>query len=286
MEFITISPEIQDAFLPLLTADVAAQLKEDPAVLAFGAVEEGKPCGVLVFLLEETQNRLLWICVDEEKQGQGIARAMVRAWLEKSYTDPAVRRLIADIPREERLHPLYPLLLTECWMPVPFALPAYRCTLGELAAQDFWKQDAQVSDVYPLTEIPATLLRDYSIRLEEEAESVPIDLPLRAEAYDPVTSLGYVRDNALQAVVLFQKEEDELVLEYAHAAQAGGAAFGKLVYAAGKRGMAHYPKEMYLSFGTLTETSRKLAEKLLPHANAQPMYRMILTLPANRKRGE
>lgn len=277
MEIITIKPEQREAFSPLLPEEIALQIETQPNILAFGAVMDNSPVGVLVFSLEEREVRLLWLCTAEAFQGQGIARKLVRALTEKAASDQQTSRLMADVPRGTSLHPAYLLLLTEGWMPVPFALTSYSFTVGEALAQPFWQQEMNLNGVVPIRELPMQILREYSARLEEQPDkSEAIPLPLNPEDYEPNLSLGYVSRGKLEAIVLFQRAGEELILRYAQANIPMG--FSKLVYSAGKRAIAQESPETRISLAAIGPVGRKLTEKLLPGCGTQPMYRMILPL--------
>ncbi|MGN1231161.1 MAG: GNAT family N-acetyltransferase [Anaerotignum sp.] len=277
MEIITIKPEQLDAFSPLLPEEIARQIETQPAVLAFGAVIGNVPAGILVFSLEERQVRLLWLCTAQGLQGQGIARRLVRALLNRASRDQQAFRLVADVPRTERLHPAYLLLLTEGWMPVPFSLTSYSFTVGEALAQPFWQQEMNLDGVVPIRELPLSILREYSDRLAEHSEKgEAIPLPLNPQDYEPNLSLGYVSHGKLEAVLLFQREGEELILRYGQANIPMG--FPKLLYSAGKRAMAQESPETRISLAAIGPVGRKITEKLLPGCGTQPMYRMILRL--------
>lgn len=277
MEIITIKPEQLDAFSPLLPEEIAEQLQTHPNILAFGAVMDSTPAGVLVFSLEEREVRLLFLCTAEAFQGQGIARKLVRALMKKASADQQAFRLVADVPRPERLHPAYLLLLREGWIPVPFSLTSYSFTVGEALTQPFWQQEMNLDGVVPIRELPMQILREYSARLEEQSgKSEAIPLPLNPEDYEPNLSLGYVSHGKLEAVLLFQRAGEELILRYGQANISIG--FPKLLYSAGKRAIAQESPETRISLAAIGPVGRKITEKLLPGCGTQPMYRMILPL--------
>lgn len=277
MEIITIKQEQLEAFSPLLPEEIAEQLQTQPAVLAFGAVMDGIPAGVLVFSLEERAVRLLWLCTAEAFQAQGIARMLVRALTEKASADQQAFRLVADVPRPEQLHPAYLLLLGEGWMPVPFSLTSYSFTVGEALAQPFFQQEMKLDGVVPIGELPLSILREYSDRLAEQSEKgEAIPLPLNPADYEPNLSLGYVSHGKLEAVLLFQRVGEELILRYGQANIPLG--FPKLLYSAGKRAMAQESPETRISLAAIGSVGRQITEKLLPGCGTQPMYRMILPL--------
>lgn len=277
MEIITIRQEQLEAFSPLLPEEIAEQLQTQPAVLAFGAVMDGIPAGVLVFSLEERAVRLLWLCTAEAFQAQGIARLLVRTLTEKASADQQAFRLVADVPRPERLHPAYLLLLGEGWMPVPFSLTSYSFTVGEALAQPFFQQEMKLDGVVPIGELPLSILREYSDRLaEQSSKGEAIPLPLNPADYEPNLSLGYVSHGKLEAVLLFQRVGEELILRYGQANIPLG--FPKLLYSAGKRAMAQESPETRISLAAIGPVGRQITEKLLPGCGTQPMYRMILPL--------
>ncbi len=279
MEFITVNSELQQAFSHLLSEEIAQDLADEPDVMALGAVEGKRPCGVLVFAMEETQLRLLWLCTAEEMRGRGVARALVRQLVRCARLDPQASRLLADVPDSSPLDPVFLLLLSEGWMPSAFQLNAYTCTLAQLAEQEFWRKNMGESGVTPISQIPNVMLKEYSALLDSLGEGVPVQLPLRAEDYEPDISLGYVSEGKLQACVLLTYRGGQLVLSYAQAQSSAGTGIAKLFYAAGKRALAKYPPETRLSFAALTPVACRLAEKLLPVCGAQPAYRMSLWLP-------
>lgn len=279
MEFVTVNFELQQAFSPLLSEEVAQDLVSDPDVMALGAVEGKRPCGVLVFALEETQLRLLWLCTAEEMRGRGVARALVRQLVKCAARDPEAGRLFADVPDSSPLDPVFLLLLSEGWIPSSFQLSAYTCTLAQLAEQEFWRKNMGEAGVTPVSQLPKVMLKEYSALLDGGEGGAPVQLPLRAEDYEPDVSLGYVSEGKLQACALFTYQDGQLVLSYAQAQPSAKSGIAKLFYAAGKRALAKYPPETRLSFAAVTPAARQLAEKLLPVCGAQSMYRMSLWLP-------
>lgn len=277
MEIITIKPEQLDAFSPLLPEEFAQQLQTEPNILAFGAVVENTPAAVLVFSLEEMQVRLLWLCTAQGLQEQGIARRLVRALMKKASADRQARRLVADVPRTQRLHPAYLLLQTEGWIPVPFSLTSYSFTVGEALAHPFFQQEMKLDGVVPIGELPLSILREYSDRLAEQSEKgEAIPLPLQPADYEPNLSLGYVSHGKLEAVLLFQRVGEELILRYGQANIPMG--FPKLLYSAGRRAMEQESSETRISLAAIGLVGRQITEKLLPGCGTQPMYRMILHL--------
>lgn len=277
MEIITIKPEQLDAFSPLLPEEFAQQLQTEPNILAFGAVVENTPAAVLVFSLEEMQVRLLWLCTAQGLQEQGIARRLVRALMKKASADRQARRLVADVPRTQRLHPAYLLLQTEGWIPVPFSLTSYSFTVGEALAHPFFQQEMKLDGVIPIGELPLSILREYSDRLAEQSEKgEAIPLPLQPADYEPNLSLGYVSHGKLEAVLLFQRVGEELILRYGQANIPMG--FPKLLYSAGRRAMKQESPETRISLAAIGPVGRQITEKLLPGCGTQPMFRMILHL--------
>lgn len=278
MEFVTVNPEIQEAFFPLLPGEIAQELAAQPDIMALGAIEGESPAGVLVFALEETWLRVIWLCTAEEMRGRGVARALLRLLAKQAQQDRQTDRLVADVPRSVPLDPAYLLLFSEGWLAAPFQMNAYACTLAELAEQEFWRQDIGETGVSPLSSLPHFMLKEYSALLNSQEGGAPVQLPLQPEEYDADISLGYVSGGKLQACVLFTGNTGEIVLSYAHALPAAKIGIAKLFYSAGKRAMAKYPPETRFSFAAITPASRRLAEKLLPVCRPQPMYHMSLWL--------
>lgn len=274
MDFVTITAAAQQAFAPLLPEGIVRQLQNQADMLAIGAVEGQTPVGVLVAALEPQQLRLVWLCTAEQARGRGVARALVRRLVARAYRDPDTDRVLADVRRGVPFDPMYPLLLSEGWLPVPFSLPDYSCTLAQLAMQPFWQRTLRLDGVQPLGTIAPELVQAYSDWLDTQPEQAAVALPLQVERYDPALSMGYVSDGRLQAVLLASKADGTLVLEYAQAQSTAASGFAKLVYAAGQRAMADYPPETRISFAAITPASERLADKLLPPAREQPMYRM------------
>lgn len=277
MEFITLNPELQKAFSPLLPGEIAHDLVTQPDIVAMGAVEDHTPAGVLVFAMEETQLRILWLCTAEEMQGRGIARALLRLLVERALTDRDAMRLVADVPASSPLNPAFTLFLGEGWIPTPFRLKSYTCTLAQLAEQEFWKQELSEKGAVPLSTLPHFMLKEYSFALE--TQGAPVQLPLQLGEYDPDLSLGYVSGNMLRACVLVSSDEGGLTLSFAHAQPEAKVGIAMLFHSVGKRAIAKYPPETRFSFAAITPASRQLAEKLLPLCEMQPMYRMIRPLP-------
>lgn len=232
MDFVTVTPAAQQAFAPLLPEGIARQLQNQADMLAIGAVEEQTPVGVLVAVLEPQQLRLVWLCTAEQARGRGVARALVRRLIACAYRDPDTDRVLADVRHGVPFDPMYPLLLSEGWLPVPFSLPDYSCTLEQLAMQPFWQRTMRLDGVQPLGEIAPALVQAYSDWLDTQPEQAAVALPLQVERYDPVLSMGYVGDGQLQAVLLASKEDGVLVLEYAQAqlTAAGGYAGGRSIH--------------------------------------------------------
>lgn len=278
MEFVTVNPEIQEAFFPLLSGEIAQELAAQPDIMALGAIEDKRPAGILVFALEETQLRIIWLCTSEEMRGRGVARALVRLLARQALLDRQTDRLVADVSKSAPLDPAYLLFLSEGWIATPFQRNAYSCTLAQLAEQEFWQQNTEETGVSLLSELPHFMLKEYSALLYDKEDGVPIALPLQLEEYDSDISLGYVSGEKLLACVLFTSHADEIVLSYAHTLPDAKAGIARLFYSAGKRAMAKYPPETRFSFAAITPASRRLAEKLLPVCQPQPMYRMSLWL--------
>lgn len=274
MDFVTVTPAARQAFAPLLPKGIVRQLQSRTELLAIGAVEGQTPVGVLAAALEPQTARLVWVCTAEQARGHGVARALVRKLLAQARSDPDTDRVLADVRRGAPVDPMYMLLLTEGWLPTPFSLPDYGCTLAQLAEQPFWQQPMRLTGVQPLGTIAPALVQAYSEWLGAQPDQAAVTLPLQVEQYDPVLSMGYVADGRLQAVLLASKTDDALVLEYAQAQSAAAGGFAKLVYAAGQRAMADYPPETRISFAAITPAAERLADKLLSPAREQPMYRM------------
>lgn len=274
MEFVTVTPATQPAFEPLLPEEIAQQLRTRQELMAFGAVEGQTPCGVLVAAFEPQRLRLVWLCTAEQARGRRVARALVRKLLAQAWHDPDIDRVLADVRRGTPVDPVYMLLLTEGWLAIPFALPDYGCTLGQLAEQPFWQQSMRQEGVCPLGEVPPAMLQAYSAWLSGQPAQAAVELPLRLEQYDPVLSLGYISGGQLQALLLAQAGADGLVLAYAQARETAATGFARLIYAAGRRAMEMYPPETRFSFAAITPAAESLAKKLLPAPEMQPMYRM------------
>lgn len=283
MEIATLNVNQMNAFRGIIPKDIFYQIEKQENILAFGGVENGVPCGVLVFALEQQQIRIIWLYVAEEFQGKGIGRILVRALEEKAFDDPQVDYLIMDVADSSPIDPMYMLLLTEGWTPIPFELSAYSCTLEQILKIPFWKQKIKDNNIYPLDQIPSWMLKEYGARLQKNEDMPSIPFPIDNKDYETQISMGYIKEDKIGAIVLFTQEEDELVLNYAHAQSDASIGFVKMIYTAFQRALEKYPPETEVSFATITPIAQKLAEKLLPVCKAQPMYRM--RFPVKKRMG-
>lgn len=67
----------------------------------------------------------------------------------------------------------------------------------------------------PVSQLPKAMVKEYSALLDGGEGGAPVQLPLRAEDYEPDVSLGYVSEGKLQACALFTYQDGQLVLSYA-----------------------------------------------------------------------
>ena len=284
VELYSIGPEQADHAAPLLTAEAVELLKNGEA-FGMALVEDGEArAAACARLLPENEEilELISLYVAPAFRRRALGGTLLMELLEEAAaaTDGGLRWAAASfLPGAEGLEPLLAKVgfrMEENKQAVSWKLP-----VAELADSPLLKRTAPAPvgcSLSALEELP-----DYSLRqLVQTLKENGIDDLTAAEMRQALQGSSYIlldQKNQPRACAVFSKAGEGVVYLSQFFTAAGSAAAAMSVLQAGAASLlARFPGETVLEIPTLTDSSARLVQKLIPSSRAAYQIRAVLEL--------
>ena len=286
VELYSIGPNEADHAAPLLTAEAVESIKSGEA-FGMALVEEGEVrAAACARLLPENEAGLeiLSLYVAPAFRRRALGGTLLLELLEETMnaTDGGLRWVTAAfLPGTEGVEPL--LTKAGFRMEQDEQVISWQLPVADLAGSPLLTRPASVPagcSLHTLEELP-----DYCLRqlVQELTENGVNDLTA-AEMRQALQNSSYIlldQKNQPKACAIFSKAgEDGVYLSQFFTTAGNAAAAMAVLQAGGKALLAQLPGETVLEIPTLTASSARLVQKLIPSSQAAYLTRAVLELAA------
>lgn len=255
-------------FAPYIPQQLIKQLAS-PDWMALGAVEEGTAISALVTYYATERLSLEWLYVTPERRRRGVANSMLDT-LQNAVKNGNTRMITASFDHKEYGRSLC-ALLEKCGFEYPEEdVPAavYETPLASLKLDGLRASSAHKKSVILLPNVPAHTLN----RLSQKLADLPVApslLPLRKADYLPC-STAFVSAAGIKGICLLRGGDEFIELSYLYALQP--QMLLPMLLTSFEQ-LKHYPQQEQttLRLWALTDSARRLADKLLPQASVKPL---------------
>lgn len=284
VELFSIGPKEADHAAPLLTAEAVEYIKNGEA-FGMALVEEGevRAAACARFLPEnEEVLELISLYVAPAFRRRALGGTLLMELLEETMnaTDGGLRWVVSSfMPGTEGVEPL--LAKAGFRMEQDKQAVSWRLPVADLADSPLLKRPAPVPAGYSLNTLEE--LPDYCLRqLVQELKENGINDLTAAEMRQALQNCSYIlfdQKNQPKACAVFSKAgEDGVYLSQFFTAAGNAAAAMAVLQAGGKSLLAQLPGETVLEIPTLTDSSARLVQKLIPSSQASYLIRAVLEL--------
>lgn len=269
----TATEENRSAVECLLPDRLADELAQADTLCLFDTDASGLPVSVLLAKAAEERFELLWLFTAEESRKEGRATALLARLQTLARQIGVVESIAAALPTDSEVL----AFLLEKGFAVSTALDVeYRAPVGELLKESLWRTQCPTEDIVPLDEISSPMLDVFGQAVLQQGNPAGLPLPLKWADYLHETSFAALSGGRMSAVLLAEKDDGCVSLSALHAVTGGGDTVRQLLYAAGMAAIKTYPPETEFRFIAVNPVSRRLASKLLRHADRRYICRLSL----------
>lgn len=283
VELYSIGPQEADHAAPLLTAEAVEYIKRGEA-FGMALVEEGEArAAACARLLPENEAvlELVSLYVAPVFRRRALGGTLLMELLEETMnaTDGGLHWVTAAfLPGTEGVEPL--LAKAGFRMEQDGQAVSWRLPVADLADSLLMKRPAPAPagcTLYPLRELP-----DYCLRqlVQELAKNAVADLTV-PEMRQALQAASYVlldRAGQPKACAIFTKAGENGVYMSQFFTASGSAAYAMAVLQAGGQALLKQLPGAVLEIPTLTESSARLVQKLIPASRAAHLTRAVLEL--------
>ena len=286
VELYSIGPKEADHAAPLLTAEAVEAIKNGEA-FGMALVEEGEVrAAACARLLPENEEvlELISLYVAPAFRRRALGGTLLMELLEETMnaTDGGLRWVVSSfMPGTEGVEPL--LAKAGFRMEQDKQAVSWKLPVADLADSPLLQRPAPVPagcSLHTLEELP-----DYCLRqlVQELTENGVNDLTV-AEMRQAFQNSSYIlldQKNQPKACAIFSKAgEDGVYLSQFFTTAGNAAAAMAVLQAGGKSLLTQLPGETVLEIPTLTDSSARLVQKLIPSSQAAHLIRTVLELAA------
>ena len=286
VELYSIGPNEADHAAPLLTAEAVESIKSGEA-FGMALVEEGEVrAAACTRLLSENEAvlELISLYVAPAFRRRALGGTLLMELLEETMnaTDGGLHWVVTSfMPGTEGVEPL--LAKAGFRMEQDRQAVSWRLPVAELADSPLLKRPAPLPagcSLHTLEELPDFCLRQL---VQELTENGVNDLTA-AEMRQALQTSSYIlldQKSQPKACAIFSKSgENGIYLSQFFTTAGNAAAAMAVLQAGGKALLAQFPGETVLEIPTLTASSARLVQKLIPSSQASYLTRAVLELPA------
>lgn len=264
MQGFWITKETLPALAALIPEKYQRQLLADEAEgLAFlDDWRDNELIGTVVLREQNGWVELAWICLDRLHRGSDYAAQILRYCKKMLGTGGAFSGMFAEFPEESDY--LRTLLEEEGFSFKQITCDCYETTLSALQSEPLFQPDRLTHTAQGnicLGAMDNGMKQRLQSRLKKISE-LPLPAVPELSKYDnDVSFVHYDQKQQLDAIVFIAAYADHLAIECAWTVNP--AAFLSALQSAQKAAAEKYPPDMRVTIPTITETSAKLAKKLI-----------------------
>ena len=271
MKTFALTQENISAFSPLLPDEnIIPDL--DAGLIVLGAALENaagqlQACGTLILeAADEDTWFLRWLLVSPEYRRQGTGSALMELAMEVAAAlDMQLYCVFSGVPGEEHT-PLYTLLEKHGFVIRPREAKSYAVSLEEMAGEEFFRRESRPGPgVMLLKDAPSSVITAMNRDLEQRG-LLYVDPISTQWALGDISLICTDKDAAVACVIFDRIDENTLRLAYVHADGKASMRLPMLLLQANKLLQDNFSPDTQLVIPCVSESSRKLAEKLLPCA--------------------
>lgn len=265
MREIIITPETAPGFVHLIPElymrDIQAQ-----ELVGKGLADEEDGRAAAVLLCRETRGwmEIVWIAVDEDYRGMGLAGWLLHICLQGARQAGELWGAFADLTTEKDRDMMRHILIRNGFAVTEKFRPVYTVPLQAIAGSKLFDKQIEANRVRPLKEADNALRKSIGLLMKEDRRPLPMHLPINWEQYDDTISGICMIQGKPAGVILVSRMEEELELSFLWANHRSAAAL-LLVYAM-KRALDVCPPQTQVSLAAVSDKALNLAEAILPDA--------------------
>lgn len=272
MKTYALTQENISAFYPLLPDETIVP-DLDAGVVVLGAVDENadgtqQACGALVLeAADETTWFVRWLLVAPEYQRRGAGSALMELAMEIAASlDMQLYCVFSADPDNAENSPLYRLFGKHRFVLLPRAACSYTISLGEMAKEDFFQRESRPGPgIMTLKDTPAAMLNAMNRSLELKG-LLYVDPISTRWAMDDISLICADGDEVVACVIFDKLDEHTIRLAFVYAASKASMRLPMILLQAGRLLQERFSPDTQLVIPCVSDSSRKLAEKLLPSA--------------------
>ena len=264
-QFVLPDKKLLPVFTGLYQGDLMDYTKGSGFVI--GALEDGKPAGLILSTVYSGEVSIDWVYVKEEFRGRALGSRMV-----KKFTRDTIDMGLAEFFRTCTTDTKLVKFFTDCGYVFSDELEhfSYRAKLSDMI--ELPKVRGK-DHVFALSGLTSHILKGINLYFSSLAdELVGVELPIKPEDYLDVPSV-YIADDRLRAILLTrQVGEKEVSISYAYTYENDGMALFTIAQEAKKAITEKLGDDLIISTASLGPNTEKLMEKLFPELEKEPIY--------------
>ena len=271
MDVFALTAENVSAFYPLLPEDVREPNTEEGIVLLGAAApdEDGslRACGTAVLqMVDEDTWFVTWLLVAPEYRGQGAGTGLLTLAAEiADAMEMQLYTVFSEAPEAKQDGSLYRLFARCGFSLQPREARSYTTSVGRMGEEPFFRPQKGGAGFTTLTNTPERLIAALNRTLAERGQLLAG--PISRETALSDISVTYTEDDRITACAIFTPlGGDGVSLSFVYAHSSASARMPGLLRQAYQLLSRQYPAETEVVIPCVTDTSRRLVEKLLPSA--------------------
>lgn len=274
-EYIYVTDDVLQWFLPLLPESEQKALLEDPHVYAIGAVEDSTACGVMLIYAMEEENveQLRYLVVGDDYRRQGIGTGMVQYLCRELYEDATL--LTCAFGASGKEDPVY-RFFADMWNFTIEDEEGYYCRIPLKALKESEKlagMKGKGRNAVPFFSLPEREQRSFRNKLLEQDVNYLREIPEEDFAKDLCmcckTDFGDI-----SAAVFMTQESAESDLELACVWGTPNGRKDLMGLFAHVNSLLPDREDRYLNIAAVNDASVSLVEKLFPEREIVRRYYM------------
>ena len=272
MTTFALTQDTVQAFYPLLP-EQDISLDPESGTVVLGAAEEledgdAQACGALILeAADENTFFLRWLLVAPEYQRRGAGSALLMLAMEVAAAlDMQIFCVFSADPGDAENAPLFQLFSKHGFYLQPRESRSYAISLGEMAKEAFFQRESRPGPgIMALKDTPAAVLNAMNRTLEQKG-LLYVDPISSNWAMDDVSLICTDGDEAVACAIFDRIDEHTIRLAYVHADSKASMRLPMILLQANQLLQERFSPDTQLVIPCVSDTSRKLAEKLLPSA--------------------
>ncbi len=259
-----IEPQVPQAFAPLIPLHYAQMIGQGE-LLAVGAYDtwEDEPVGVILFRQQEGWMELVWLNVSENYRESEDALQFVARRLEQVRAAGMLNGAFIDFADAQEAEPYVWMLQTLGFRRDRVSNQVYELTLADVKDTKVLHRQA-AKNVRPLAKAGEEARKKLVKAISADARAVPLAMPVDWSRYDEAISVVDMNGTVPEGVLLFERQENDLIFSCAWAADPRRLVFMLILALA--QAEQTLPEDTKLLIPVLDARVAELVERLVPTA--------------------